>query len=133
MASPNIHLQSPFISINGQTQESHASFANGRNWHHAVCPFQTSTSNPPSSFINGQPQETVTSSADGRIGILDYGQSKQLPPRDRLALANLIVALVDKDILRISQSMDKLGVKTDTADPAIRAKMGYGMFDTRVK
>ena len=69
----------------------------------------------------------------GRIAILDYGQSKQLPPRDRLALANLIVALVDKDILRISQTMDKLGVKTGTNDPAVRAKMGYGMFDTRLK
>ena len=29
--------------------------------------------------------------------------------------------------------MDKLGVKTGTADPAVRAKMGYGMFDTRLK
>ncbi|DBA82197.1 TPA: hypothetical protein ACH3X1_007180 [Trebouxia sp. C0004] len=69
----------------------------------------------------------------GRIAILDYGQSKQLPPRDRLALANLVVALVDKDTLRISQTMDKLGVKTSTADPAVRAKMGYAMFDTRLK
>lgn len=64
---------------------------------------------------------------------MDYGQSKQLPPRDRLALANLIIALVDKDVLRISQTMDKLGVKTSTADPAVRAKMGYGMFDTHLK
>ena len=35
--------------------------------------------------------------------------------------------------MRISQTMDKLGVKTGTADPAVRAKMGYGMFDTRLK
>ncbi|KAL3146246.1 hypothetical protein ABBQ32_002949 [Trebouxia sp. C0010 RCD-2024] len=69
----------------------------------------------------------------GRIAILDYGQSKQLPSRDRLALANLIIALADKDILRISQAMDKLGVRTGTTDPSIRAKMAYIMFDTRLK
>ena len=69
----------------------------------------------------------------GKIGLLDYGQSKQLPPKDRLALANLIIALEDKDILRISQTMDRLGIKTSSTDAAVRAKMGYGMFDTRLK
>ena len=71
--------------------------------------------------------------AGGKIGIIDYGQSKQLPPRDRLALANLIIALVDKDLLRVSQTMDKLGIKTSSSDPAVRAKIAYGMFDTSMK
>ena len=71
--------------------------------------------------------------AGGKIGIIDYGQSKQLPPRDRLALANLIIALVDKDLLRVSQTMDKLGIKTSSSNPAVRAKIAYGMFDTSMK
>lgn len=71
--------------------------------------------------------------AGGKIGIIDYGQSKQLPPRDRLALANLIIALVDKDLLRVSQTMDKLGIKTSSKDAAVRAKFAYGMFDTSLK
>lgn len=69
----------------------------------------------------------------GKIAIIDYGQSKQLPPRDRLALANLIIALVDKDLLRVSQTMDKLGIKISSSDAAVRAKMAYGMFDTMMK
>ena len=71
--------------------------------------------------------------AGRKIGLLDYGQSKQLPPIDRLALANLIISLEEKGILRISPTMDRLGIKTSSTDAAVRAKMGYGMFDTRLK
>ena len=78
-------------------------------------------------------QHMILLRSGGRIALLDYGQSKQLPPKNRLALANMIIALADKDTVRISQSMDELGVKTGTSDAAVRAQMGYGMFDTRLR
>ena len=68
--------------------------------------------------------------ADGHVGLLDYGQSKQLPLRDKLALATLIIALTDGDTLSISEALTRLGVATTKEDPKVRAEMAVGMFDT---
>ena len=70
-------------------------------------------------------------SAGGRIGLLDYGQSKQLPVESRLAFAELVLALRSGDNPRISAAMYGLGVITEKGAEATRCKMAYGMFDTR--
>ena len=67
----------------------------------------------------------------GRIGLLDYGQSKQLPDDSRLAFAELVLALRSGDNPRISAAMYGLGVITEKGAEATRCKMAYGMFDTR--
>ena len=69
--------------------------------------------------------------AGGRIGLLDYGQSKQLPDESRLAFAELVLALWSGDNPRISAAMYGLGVITEKGAEATRCKMAYGMFDTR--
>ncbi len=69
----------------------------------------------------------------GRIGLLDYGQSKQLPEKSRLAFAELVLALKSGDNPRISAAMYDLGIITEKGAEEIRCKMAYGMFDTRGK
>jgi len=75
----------------------------------------------------------------GRIGLLDYGQSKQLTVNERLAFAQLVVALSrghrhDKsgNDEEISRCLDDLGIVIGGgADAATRTELAFGMFDTR--
>jgi hypothetical protein len=67
----------------------------------------------------------------GKVGLIDYGQSKQLPDDARIAFAKLIVALDKQDKPAINQAMWALGVVTPRDDEELRSKMAYGMFDTR--
>ncbi|MEW5318649.1 MAG: hypothetical protein WDW38_009856 [Sanguina aurantia] len=69
----------------------------------------------------------------GSIGLLDYGQSKQLPDTHRLAFARLIVALHKANKAGVSSALDDMGVVTALNDTEIRTRMAYGMFDTRGK
>ncbi|GIL52831.1 hypothetical protein Vafri_8592 [Volvox africanus] len=69
----------------------------------------------------------------GRVGLLDYGQSKQLPDEKRRAFAELVLALNRGRASEISAALGDLGVVTERKDPEIRTEMAYGMFDTRGK
>ncbi|GIL83202.1 hypothetical protein Vretifemale_12058 [Volvox reticuliferus] len=69
----------------------------------------------------------------GRVGLLDYGQSKQLPDEKRRAFAELVLALNRGRAGEISAALGDLGVVTERNDPEIRTEMAYGMFDTRGK
>ncbi|GLI59949.1 hypothetical protein VaNZ11_002002 [Volvox africanus] len=69
----------------------------------------------------------------GRVGLLDYGQSKQLPDEKRMAFAELVLALNRGHASEISAALGDLGVVTERKDPDIRTEMAYGMFDTRGK
>lgn len=58
---------------------------------HRYCPettTYTSVSCPPP-----PPAGNILVGAGGRVGLLDYGQSKQLPDEQRMAFAELVVAL----------------------------------------
>jgi len=66
----------------------------------------------------------------GRIGLLDYGQSKQLEDHHRKAFAQLVLELHRKKEERISEAVDMLGIVTKGSDVANRAKMARDMFDT---
>ncbi|KAK9811448.1 hypothetical protein WJX72_004052 [[Myrmecia] bisecta] len=69
----------------------------------------------------------------GKIGLLDYGQSKQLPEHSRLVFARLILALAREDEAGIVRAIGDLGIVLEKGEDATKAKMSYGMFDTRGK
>ena len=69
----------------------------------------------------------------GKIGLIDYGQSKRLPDGYRAAFARLIVALDDGDEVAVSRALDTLGVVTERDDVPLKAEMARGMFDTSGK
>ena len=68
----------------------------------------------------------------GRIGLIDYGQSKKLPDRYRLPFAKMVLALERKDDAEICQALDRLGVETTgrVDDQRLKARIAWGMFDT---
>jgi predicted unusual protein kinase regulating ubiquinone biosynthesis (AarF/ABC1/UbiB family) len=49
---------------------------------------------------------------DGRIGLLDFGLTKELPPETRLGFARLVVASAARDPGAILAAFEELGVKT---------------------
>lgn len=66
----------------------------------------------------------------GRIGLIDYGQSKKLPDRYRLPFAKMILALEQKDNSKICRAMQELNIETSEGDEAVKARIAWGMFDT---
>lgn len=71
----------------------------------------------------------------GRVALLDYGQSKQLPETDRLAFARLVLTM-EKGYQRadgptVAKALHELGLRFSKDDIDIQKKMAYGMFDTR--
>lgn len=66
----------------------------------------------------------------GKVGLLDYGQSKKLPDDERMGFAALILALGDGNPQRVSDAMWDLGIVTDKNDAKLRTRMAYDMFDT---
>ena len=68
--------------------------------------------------------------AGGKIGLIDYGQSKRLPDSYRAAFAQLVLQLERGDDAGISAALRGVGVITERDEPALAAKLAYGMFDT---
>ncbi|KAK9834339.1 hypothetical protein WJX81_008600 [Elliptochloris bilobata] len=83
---------------------------------------------------------------DGSIGLLDFGQAKQLARPQRLAFARLLVALaaagnatLEGVLLRltplqqaeVSAALAGLGIRTGPGLESLRVRIAYGMFDTR--
>lgn len=66
-----------------------------------------------------------------KIGLIDYGQSKQLPLSSKLAFAELIHALDETGDAEIAEALQKVGVRLGAGSPALASRMAYGMFDTR--
>lgn len=71
-----------------------------------------------------------------KIGLIDYGQSKQLPDTERLAFAALLLELAKgkKDIKPevVAERLADLGLRFERHDnPRLIAKMAFGMFDTQ--
>ena len=69
--------------------------------------------------------------AGAKIGLIDYGQSKQLPLDSKLAFAQLIHALDEQNDDQIACALSSVGVVLGEGSPALASKMAYGMFDTR--
>eukprot|EP00798_Chlamydomonas_sp_ICE-L_P027624 gene27624-7261_t len=66
----------------------------------------------------------------GNIGLLDYGQSKQLSDHHRVTYAKLVLALNKGDRAAIAKGLADLGVETGPTDLKTLADMSYSMFDT---
>ena len=66
----------------------------------------------------------------GKIGLIDYGQSKKLPDKYRAPFARMVLALEKKDNEAISKALDNLGVVTSKEDIPLKARLAWGMFDT---
>ena len=74
--------------------------------------------------------------AGARIGLIDYGQSKQLPEAERLAFAALLLELgrerADVRPAAVTRCLADLGLRFEREDnQALMTKMAFGMFDTR--
>jgi aarF domain-containing kinase len=74
--------------------------------------------------------------AGARIGLIDYGQSKQLPEAERLAFAALLLELgrERRDVrpAAVARCLADLGLRFERSDnEALMTKMAFGMFDTR--
>ena len=97
---------------------------------------QLGYSGPPAAFAVLAIGADSRGAAGGRIGLLDYGQSKQLPTRVRLALARLILAMepgteaADSDL--VAACVRDLGLKFERTDNRLQAAMAAGMFDSRL-
>ncbi|CAI7746596.1 unnamed protein product [Closterium sp. NIES-53] len=71
--------------------------------------------------------------AGGRVALLDYGQTKQLPEALRLNLARLVVAIADEDMLVVGSCFRAMGIetaKTAGEHPNSFRRMAMIMFDT---
>lgn len=66
----------------------------------------------------------------GKIGLIDYGQSKKLPDRYRLPFAKMVLALEKKDDEEICKALDLLKIETSKDDKRLKARIAWGMFDT---
>ena len=66
----------------------------------------------------------------GRIGLVDYGQSKRLPNKYRASFARMVLALERKDDQAISEALDGLGIETSKDDVPLKSRLAWGMFDT---
>ena len=90
---------------------------------------------------DGHPGNILVMSG-GRIGLIDYGQSKRLPDGYRAAFARLVLALeargkgghgsaaaADADAV-VSLALDGIGVVTAGDDVGVKAELARGMFDT---
>ena len=69
------------------------------------------------------------------MGLIDYGQSKQLTLPTRLAFARLILEMAkgrkNCDSKAVSTRMHEMGLEFDNNDNLnIQAMMAFGMFDT---
>ena len=71
----------------------------------------------------------------GRVALLDYGQSKQLPERERVAFAALLLALAPgfrrADERVVADRLHELGLRFSKDEPQTLKRMAYAMFDTR--
>lgn len=71
----------------------------------------------------------------GRVALLDYGQSKQLPEKERVTFAELLLAMAPgfrrADDRAVADRLLDLGLRFSKDEPLTLKKMAYAMFDTR--
>lgn len=60
---------------------------------------------------------------DGRVGLIDYGQTKRLPDDLRLLYAKLIVALADCEDDRAIEIIHEMGIRSKYNDPEVRMRL----------
>lgn len=68
---------------------------------------------------------------DGRVALLDFGLTKELPNDIRLGFAHLVVAAAGRNPAKIAEAFEMLGVKARTSDPADFVMLTRLFFDPR--
>lgn len=71
-------------------------------------------------------------SACVQVGLLDFGQVKELPGRAQAVYAALVVAMAGGDEPQIRACMRAAGIVVDHCSPRFEAIAGLIMFDTRM-
>lgn len=67
----------------------------------------------------------------GRVGLLDFGLTKELPPAVRYGFARLVVAAGDRDVPRILDAFRELGLRTKSDAPEAVLPLIELFFDPR--
>jgi predicted unusual protein kinase regulating ubiquinone biosynthesis (AarF/ABC1/UbiB family) len=68
---------------------------------------------------------------DGRVGLVDFGLTKELPDGVRLGFARLVLAAAERDVAAILAALGGLGVRTRSKDPGDVLALMSLFFDTR--
>ena len=68
---------------------------------------------------------------DGRVALLDFGLTKELPEVTRLAFARLIVGAAGRDMALVETAWRDLGVRSRDESPAARIELLQFMFGAR--
>eukprot|EP00049_Salpingoeca_infusionum_P003030 m.62438 g.62438 ORF g.62438 m.62438 type:complete len:567 (+) comp11912_c0_seq2:1558-3258(+) len=86
--------------------------------------------------FNGDPHPgNILLLPDGRLGLIDFGQVKELPVEDRIQLARLIVALADEDEDKVFQVHHEMGFRTEKGSKYVSyrlATIGFNRDDAQV-
>jgi len=69
---------------------------------------------------------------DGTVGLLDFGECKQLADRERLLFAKLTVALAQRHAAAALPLLAELGLEVEGATPEFAMVVAYICFDTRM-
>lgn len=68
---------------------------------------------------------------DGRVALLDFGLTKELPNDIRIGFAHLVVAAAGRNPLKIAEAFEMLGVRARASDPADLVMLTRLFFDPR--
>ncbi|MDZ7727780.1 MAG: AarF/ABC1/UbiB kinase family protein, partial [Dehalococcoidia bacterium] len=68
---------------------------------------------------------------DGRVGLLDFGLTKELPEAMRVGFARLVVAAASRDPVRIVKAFQDLGVRVRNDRPEDLLMLSSLFFDAR--
>eukprot|EP00268_Persea_americana_P066957 TRINITY_DN9169_c0_g2_i11.p1 TRINITY_DN9169_c0_g2~~TRINITY_DN9169_c0_g2_i11.p1 ORF type:complete len:292 (-),score=60.98 TRINITY_DN9169_c0_g2_i11:373-1248(-) len=89
-----------------------------------------------SGFFHADPHPgNILICKDSEVALLDYGQVKNLPDSLRLGYANLILAIVENDPIKASESYKELGIQTLSTcadEQKEMLKLAQTMFDTKL-
>jgi hypothetical protein len=69
---------------------------------------------------------------DGRVGLLDFGECKELPDATRILFARLTIALAQRNPAAALPLLAACGLDIDGATPEFAMVAAYIMFDTRM-
>ena len=64
-----------------------------------------------------------------QLGLIDYGQVKQISKEERILFSKIIVALANKDKVMVVQCMKEAGYKTQRMDPDIMYRFATIAYD----
>lgn len=81
-------------------------------------------------LFNGDPHSgNILLMPDGRLGLIDYGQVKELAVEQRKKLAEFVVAVADNDRERIVDMMYGIGYRTEKMDRDVAYRTAKLVFD----